>query len=42
MKVLKRPVFLLDVAESADYLFMEGGEDVWPADGRNLWTRPLS
>ena len=28
MKVLKRPVFLLDVAVSADYLFMEGGEDV--------------
>jgi plasmid stabilization system protein ParE len=28
MKVIKRPVFLLDVADGADYLFTEGGEDV--------------
>jgi plasmid stabilization system protein ParE len=28
MKVVKRPVFLLDVADCADYLFTEGGEDV--------------
>ena len=28
MKVLKRPVFLLDVADCADYLFTEAGEDV--------------
>ena len=28
MRLVKRPVFLLDVADCADYLFMEGGEDV--------------
>lgn len=28
MKVLKRPLFLLDVADGADYLFTEAGEDV--------------
>lgn len=28
MKLVKRPVFLLDVADCADYLFTEGGEDV--------------
>ena len=28
MKVDKRPVFLLDVGDAADYLFTEAGEDV--------------
>lgn len=28
MKVVKRPVFLSDVADCADYLFTEGGEEV--------------
>ena len=28
MKIVKRPVFLLDVADAADYLFTEAGEDV--------------
>lgn len=28
MKIVKRPVFLLDVADWADYLVTEGGEDV--------------
>jgi plasmid stabilization system protein ParE len=28
MKVRKRPVFLSDVTECADYLFMEAGEEV--------------
>ena len=28
MKVVKQPIFLLDVANCADYLFTEGGEDV--------------
>ena len=28
MKVLKRPVFLQDVADCADYLFTEAGEEV--------------
>ena len=28
MRVLKRPVFLLDVSECADYLFTEAGEEV--------------
>jgi plasmid stabilization system protein ParE len=30
MKVVKRPLFLLDVAECADYLFTEAGEEVAP------------
>lgn len=28
MRLVKRPVFLLDVADCADYLFTEGGEEV--------------
>ena len=28
MKVVKRPLFLVDVADCADHLFTEGGEDV--------------
>ena len=28
MRVVKRPIFLLDVADCADYLFPEGGEGV--------------
>jgi hypothetical protein len=28
MTVVRRPIFLLDVADCADYLFTEGGEDV--------------
>jgi plasmid stabilization system protein ParE len=28
MRVVKRPIFLLDVADCADYLFTEGGEEV--------------
>jgi toxin ParE1/3/4 len=36
MRLVKRPVFLLDVADCADYLFMEGGEDV-----ARLWKESL-
>jgi toxin ParE1/3/4 len=28
MRVVKRPIFLLDVTDCADYLFTEGGEEV--------------
>ena len=28
MRIVKRPIFLLDVADCADYLFAEGGEEV--------------
>jgi len=36
MRLLRRPVFLLDVADCADYLFMEAGEDV-----ARLWKESL-
>jgi plasmid stabilization system protein ParE len=37
MRVVKRPIFLLDVADCADYLFTEGGEDI-----ARQWKRSLN